>query len=130
MDFKRVGEMINVEVNELYSIVSKASFFDFLKKIDGDISLDSRDEDPFDIQWMMEFNRIEKEKFTDKDIDCIKKIREVVFKASFKVIGNPEISGRISDDFELISKSIILKEKNSWAVDDLWKSYQSGIFPS
>ncbi|NIF22092.1 hypothetical protein [Candidatus Pantoea multigeneris] len=65
--------MTDTDVNDQYNAVSIASFFDFLKKIDEDGSLDSRDEDPFDSRWMMEFNRMEKERFTDKDIDCIKK---------------------------------------------------------
>ncbi|MEJ5114937.1 hypothetical protein [Erwinia billingiae] len=104
-------------------------FFDFLKKLDIDESLDARDGDPFDSQWMDNFNRLEKNIFDEKDFEIINKIRECVFKQSLKVIGSHEISGRISDDFEIIAKDFALEQIDHWPVSYLWKSYQNSIFP-
>ena len=121
--------MIKNEINDLLAKISCPSFFDFLKKLDIDEYLDARDEDPFDSQWMDNFNRLEKSHFNTNDLDLINKIRECVFKQSFKVIGSDEISGKISDDFEIIAKEIALNQIDKWPVSYLWKSYQSGIFP-
>lgn len=121
--------MAKNELNDLLAKISGSSFFDFLKKLDIDESLDARDEDPFDSQWMDNFNRLEKSHFDTNDLDLINKIRECVFKQSFKVVGSDEISGRISDDFEIIAKDIALNQVDKWPVSYLWKSYQSGLFP-
>ena len=117
------------KLNDIFIKISVASFFDFLEKIDIDESLDARDEDPFDSQWMDNFNRLENESFDKDDLNIMNKIREYVFKESFRVVGSDEISARISDDFELIAKDLVLNEKNSWPVNYLWKSYEAGIFP-
>jgi hypothetical protein len=121
--------MAKNELNDLYAKVSAPSFFDFLKKLDIDESLDARDGDPFDSQWMDNFNRLEKNIFDEKDFEIINKIRECVFKQSLKVIGSHEISGRISDDFEIIAKDFALEQIDHWPVSYLWKSYQNSIFP-
>ena len=117
------------ELNDIYAKVSAPSFFDFLKNLEVDEALDVRDEDPFDSQWIDNFNRLEKEIFDKKDIEFINKIRECVFKEYFKATGNHEISARISDDFELIAKDLALNNKDSWPVNYLWGSYQNGVFP-
>lgn len=117
------------KLNDLYTKISTPSFFNFLKNLDIDKSLDARDEDPFDSQWMDNFNRLENKPFNKDTLDIINKIRECTFKESFKVIGSDEISARISDDFELIAKDLALNEEDNWSVSYLWKSYQAGIFP-
>lgn len=121
--------MVKNELNDLLAKISGSSFFDSLKKLDIDRSLDGRDEYPFDSQWMDNFDRLEKSHFDTNDLDLINKIRECVFKQSFKVIGSDETSGRITDDFEMIAKDIALNQIDKWPVSYLWKSYQSGIFP-
>lgn len=117
------------KLNDLYTKISTPSFFNFLKNLDIAKSLDTRDEDPFDSQWMDNFNRLENKPFNKDILDIINKIRECTFKESFKVIGSDEISDRISDDFELIAKDLALNEEDNWSVSYLWKSYQAGIFP-
>ncbi|WP_246494576.1 hypothetical protein [Brenneria izadpanahii] len=87
------------KLNDLYTKISAPSFFNFLKSLEIDTSLDIRDEDLFDSQWMDDFNRLENKSINKDDLDIINKIREYAFKESFKVIGNDEISARISDDF-------------------------------
>lgn len=109
--------------------LSSASFFDFLKALDADSALDSRDEPEFDDAWMKEFNSLGNESFDADDIKYINSSREKAFKLSFRVINNSEISSRISDDFELIAKSVVVGKDNNWAISYLWSSYKGGKFP-
>ena len=121
--------MSNNKLAEVENFLSSASVFDFLKTLDADSALDSRDEPEFDDTWMKEFNSLKNESFDAGDIELINSLREKAFKLSFRVINNSEISSRISDDFELIAKSVIVGKDNSWAISYLWSSYKGGKFP-
>lgn len=121
--------MSNNKLAEVENFLSSASVFDFLKTLDADSALDSRDEPEFDDAWMKEFNSLKNEDFDADDIEHINSLREKAFKLSFRVINNSEISSRISDDFELIAKSVVVGKDNSWAISYLWSSYKVGKFP-
>ncbi|HDR2846341.1 TPA: hypothetical protein QCK30_004889 [Enterobacter sichuanensis] len=121
--------MSNNNLAEVENFLSSASVFDFLKTLDADSALDSRDEPQFDDAWMKEFNSLKNEGFDAGDIERINSLREKAFKLSFRVINNSEISSRISDDFELIAKSVVVGKDNSWAISYLWSSYKGGKFP-
>lgn len=121
--------MSNNKLAEVENFLSSASVFDFLKTLDADSALDSRDEPEFDDAWMKEFNSLKNESFDADDIEYINSLREKAFKLSFRVINNSEISSRISDDFELIAKSVVIGKDNNWAISYLWSSYKGGKFP-
>ncbi|MCU6192781.1 hypothetical protein [Enterobacter sichuanensis] len=121
--------MNNNKLAEVENFLSSASVFDFLKTLDADSALDSRDEPEFDDTWMKEFNSLKNESFDAGDIELINSLREKAFKLSFRVINNSEISSRKSDGFELIAKSVIVGKDNSWAISYLWSSYKGGKFP-
>lgn len=121
--------MSNNKLAEIENFLSSALVFDFLKTLDADSALDSRDEPEFDDAWMKEFNSLENESFDADDIEYINSLREKAFKLSFRVVNNSEISSRISDDFELIAKSIVVGKDNGWAISYLWSSYKGGKFP-
>ncbi|MFL7890341.1 hypothetical protein [Enterobacter pseudoroggenkampii] len=121
--------MSNNKLAEVENFLSSASVFDFLKTLDADSALDSRDEPEFDDAWMKEFNSLKNESFDADDIENINSLREKAFKLSFRVINNSEISSRISDDFELIAKSVVVGKDNNWAISYLWSSYKGGKFP-
>lgn len=121
--------MSNNKLAEVENFLSSASVFDFLKTLDADSALDSRDEPEFDDAWMKEFNSLKNESFDADDIEYINSLREKAFKLSFRVINNSEISSRISDDFELIAKSVVVGKDNNWAISYLWSSYKGGKFP-
>lgn len=116
--------LLNVE-KMLYS----PSFFDFLKKIDIDSVLDSRDYKTFDYEWMANFKRLENDTFSKGDLDFIDKLREKSFNLSFMVVNDAEISSRISDDIEIIAKDILNRNDSGWPVRYLWQSYKNGVFP-
>ncbi|HFK5734452.1 TPA: hypothetical protein ACG0DS_001993 [Enterobacter sichuanensis] len=121
--------MNNNKLAEVENFLSSASVFDFLETLDADSALDSRDEPEFDDLWMKEFNSLENESFFADDIEHINSLREKAFKLSFRVINNSEISSRISDDFELIAKCVVVGKDNSWAISYLWSWYKGGKFP-
>lgn len=121
--------MNNNKLAEVENFLSSASVFDFLETLDADSALDSRDEPEFDDPWMKEFNSLENEFFFADDIEYINSLREKAFKLSFRVINNSEISSRISDDFELIAKCVVVGKDNSWAISYLWSWYKGGKFP-
>jgi hypothetical protein len=52
--------MINHKLIEIDNYLSTPSFFDFLKSLNVDSTLDSRDEPEFDDRWMSEFNSLRK----------------------------------------------------------------------
>ena len=121
--------MINKNLIEIDNYLSVPSFFDFLKSLNADSVLDSRDEPEFDDCWMSEFKLLENEHIQDDDNKFIDSLREKAFKSSFRVINNSEISSRISDDIELICKNFVVGKENSWSITHLWMSYKNGIFP-
>ncbi|POP43407.1 hypothetical protein CHU32_10025 [Superficieibacter electus] len=115
-----------IEVDEA---MSAPKFFDFLKSLNVDNALDSRDQPDFDERWMNEFNALEIIRLKNSDAVFIDLLREKAFKLSFKVINNSEISSCISDDVDLIAKSLASGNNESWALNYLWISYKNGIFP-
>ncbi|WP_221893134.1 hypothetical protein [Xanthomonas sp. SS] len=126
----KVDEM-NPPIFEMSTLLSKAGFFDFLRSLDSEAALDSRDEDRFDSAWMGDFHAIEaqKSKISEEDRSLIDDLREVAFKNSFRALGDPEISARIADDIELIAKSLLLRKDDAWSVQVLWQSYRNRKFP-
>lgn len=121
--------MIDNKLIEIDNFLSTPSFFDFLKSLNADSALNLRDKPDFDNCWMKEFNSLANENIQNDDIEFIDSLREKAFKNSFRVINNSEISSRISDDLELISKSLVVGKENCWSVTYLWSSYKNGIFP-
>ncbi|MGY5360273.1 hypothetical protein ACXFAT_20975 [Cronobacter dublinensis] len=121
--------MTNQKLNEIEHFLAKPGVFDFLKVLDVDEALDSRDEPEFDNCWMDNFNLVKSENFDAPDIAQIDSLREKAFKLSFRAVNDSEIASRISDDIEIIAKNLIIGKQDSWAVSYLWTEYKSGKFP-
>lgn len=99
--------------------------------IDIDDALDRRDSEPFDSHWISAFNETEsiykKMALNEQVIASINKIRELAFKAVNEA-ADSEIAAYVSDDFELIAKSVVINSTNLW-VSALFSTYISGNFP-
>lgn len=108
----------------LKNIISEANFFNFMEKINEEDFFNLREDERFESEWLGNFNNLEKVKLDDDLVEIINQIREISFKNTFLHTQNPEISSYISDDFELISKSLLLNEDN-WILKHLWKAYQN-----
>lgn len=104
-------------------------FFCFLSQLNVDSALDLRDDSQFDERWMCEFNAVQRGAFSEEVINLIDTLRERYFKLAFRITGNSDISARISDDIELISKRMVMGDQQSWAVKVLWSCYCNGLFP-
>lgn len=122
--------MINSKLVEVDDKLSDSSFFNFLQCLNVDEALDLRDDPKFDTLWMNEFNKLENGSLSITERLNVDTLREKAFKNSFKVINDSEISARISDDIELITKNFILDKKDSWAINYLWDCYLKGGFPT
>ncbi len=100
--------------------------------IDLDTILDCRDLPPFDSNWVKCYNEIENElvknPLSNEDLSTIDIIREKAFKAVSSLTSQHEIASYISDDFDLIAKSMALSSNNAFATV-LYKSYCDGKIP-
>lgn len=108
----------------LKNIISETNFFNFMEKINEEDFFNLREDESFESEWLENFNNLKKVRLDDDLVEIINQIREISFKNTFLYTQNPEISSYISDDFELISKSLLLNEDN-WILKHLWKAYQN-----
>lgn len=116
-------------LTEIESQLSTPTFFDFLQHIDLYSALDARDEADFDERWMAEFHRLSQKSFSDEAQALIDRLRELAFKGAYRAVQNADAAARVSDDVELIAKSLALGEEESWPTAFLWASYLRGEFP-
>ncbi|AQQ39411.1 MULTISPECIES: hypothetical protein [Burkholderia] len=121
--------MVNKILTDIDSEISKPGFFDFFTGLDSDDVLDKRDAASFDDLWMQSFNDVDGLALSADDKNFLDSIREKVFKLSFRASGNSDIAGRVSDDIELISKSMLAGKSDSWPIKVLWDVYKKGGFP-
>lgn len=108
----------------LKNTISETNFFNFMDKVNEEDFFNLREDESFESEWLKIFNNLEKVKLDDDLVKIINQIREISFKNTFLHTQNPDISSYISDDFELISKSLLLNEDN-WVLKHLWKAYQN-----
>ncbi|MDN7427239.1 hypothetical protein CFB89_26015 [Burkholderia sp. AU16741] len=122
--------MPNEILNSIDSEISKPGFFDFFTGLDSDDLLDKRDAASFDDLWMQAFNEVDGLDLVAEDKKFLDFIREKAFKLSFRASGNSDIAGRVSDDVELIAKSMLAGKPDGWPVKVLWSGYKKGGFPA
>lgn len=109
---------------ELQELISEINFFDFMTEIDEDDFFNLRDSEDFENEWLAVSDNLETINFDDDLTKIINQIREISFKKVFSYTKNSEISAYISDDFELIAKSLLLNQ-NNWVLTHLWQAYQN-----
>ncbi|HDV6325944.1 TPA: hypothetical protein RJR39_001997 [Burkholderia cenocepacia] len=121
--------MVNKILIDIDVEISRSDFFDFLSGLDFDDVLDKSDAIQFDDLWMQAFDDVDGFFLSADDEKFLGSVREKAFKLSFRASGNLDISGRVSDDVELIAKSMLAEKVDSWPVKGLWDSYKKGDFP-
>lgn len=113
-------------------LISKLSEIDFANLTIDEI-LDSRDNNPFDSEWVRVYNEIEKLKkekeYTAEQETYNSDVREQVFKKIYKLSGHSALSGYISDDFGMITDSRILNYSDTW-LNILISCYENSMVPS
>ena len=113
---------------ESEKLLSKAAF----QSVDLDGVLDSRDKDPFDSNWVESHQRVEaawSANSTDEQTAKVNKVRQAAFVAASSMTNHHEIASYISDDFELIAKSVVLGDLDSFT-SRLFERYRRGEVPS
>jgi len=94
--------------------------------------LDERDAESFDAEWTRVFKEVESRlkglEIDQKGFDAIDLIRELSYKKAYSATGESELAGYVSDDFELISKAILVGYDEPW-LTRLVQCYVSGEFP-
>ena len=93
--------------------------------------LDVRDSDEFESQWLGIYHRLEEvsSSLSDSDSDRVQRLCKAVYTKSFEISQHPEFSSYVSDDFELLGKSLIADSHFPW-LNGLWISYKNGCFPA
>ncbi|CCN73307.1 hypothetical protein [Vibrio nigripulchritudo] len=111
-----------MNLSKLHQIIS-SSIFKSADLGNEDNILDSRDEAPFDSEWVEIYTLISQEYEQTKpqeDEEAIESIRKSAFFASEQFFGTHEISSYISDDFDLIAKAIVTNTQDkriTWLLD-------------
>ncbi len=120
------------DLDKIIDLINQKLIFtaDMFSNVDLDSILDKRDEDPFDSDWTNALEDISKKSsvINQDDFSKIETIRELAFKAAGELSEFGEISGYISDDFEMISKAVAVRSDNLW-VSALLKKYLRNEIP-
>ncbi|MGG8165736.1 hypothetical protein PGO42_03100 [Klebsiella aerogenes] len=121
--------MVHPRLLEIDNLLSTPAYFAFLSDLILDDVLDLRDSPIFDSRWMAEFNRFFSLPVNKNDLIFIHELREKAFKFAFRELPNSELAARISDDIELVARSLVAEYRDTWAETCLWSVYLRGEFP-
>ncbi len=101
-----------------------------LSHTDIDMLLDGRDSDEFDTRWLTVYRLLEGvSSLSNMDTNFVQRLSNAAYKSVFETSQHPDFSSYVSDDFELIGKSLITDTQISW-LNGLWRSYKRGQFPT
>ncbi|WP_062387637.1 hypothetical protein [Pseudomonas abietaniphila] len=123
--------MSSTIIQNLSAEFTKAGFFERLSLTvkDWDVVLDKRDAAEFGDAWVRSNEALGKKKYpVQSDQIEVNRIREYAFKVVFRITGNSEAAGYVSDDIGLIGEAVAKGELAGW-VEDLLQSYRNGKFP-
>ena len=100
---------------------------------DFDDLLDARDASEFASPWTTAYNAASKLYTESNSLQSekvrIDKVREHIYKRVYNRTEVSDLASYISDDFDLILKSLLTSIENDW-VNSLWLSYKGGDIPS
>lgn len=127
---------MNTKLRQLKEDVSRINLLSSIStssEDEQDDMLDVRDYQGFETEWLKVSQAVkqreESQQVGDEDKTAIDELREATFKKTYQVTGNGEISGCVSDDFDLIARALVVDYSDAW-LDALWTKYQTGDFPN
>jgi hypothetical protein len=95
--------------------------------------LDSRDQPEFEVPWLAAFNALELAapfaSLPAVSRAAVDRVREATYMQAFHTTGSPELAAYVSDDFDLLSRAILIAHENAW-LTALFSAYQRGVFPA
>lgn len=90
--------------------------------------LDQRDASEFADEWMQAFERIAQNSDVVEE-ELLRVCRELAFKRTIALAGDPELAGYVSDDIGLIGAALLQDEMQNLFVKQLLECYQQGTLP-
>ena len=90
--------------------------------LDVEAYLDKRDEAPFADEWMQAYERYAGDSAVAED-EVLRQIREIAFKRTINLTGEPELAGYVSDDFGLIGCYLLQDSEQDAFVNRLYEGY-------
>lgn len=93
--------------------------------------MDQRDRGDFEDDWLKAAESIEAEweSFAEAEAQSmVDEIREIAYLLCFELTGEAEISGYVSDDFELLAKGSLLQLDHPY-LNQMLADYREGRFP-
>ena len=80
-------------------------------------------------EWLRLYSMLEVHQLSKCQNVIVDQIREAAFKAAFQHTSDAELSGDISDDFEIIAKALAIGIEEPW-LSGLFNLYMHGRLPS
>ncbi|SEK28047.1 hypothetical protein [Paenibacillus sp. OK003] len=121
--------MSRVEADKLLAdmnegrILSQQTF----EGLDVEAYLDQRDASEFADEWMQAFERFAQSDVVEEEV--LRACRELAFKRTIALAGDPELAGYVSDDIGLIGAALLQDEMQDSFVIQLLERYQQGTLP-
>ncbi|MEK4052030.1 hypothetical protein MHB84_00140 [Paenibacillus sp. FSL F4-0087] len=121
--------MSRVDVDKLLAdmnegrILSQQTF----EGLDVEAYLDQRDASEFADEWMQAFERFAQSDVVEEEV--LRASRELAFKRTIALAGDPELAGYVSDDIGLIGAALLQDEMQDSFVMQLLERYQQGTLP-
>lgn len=95
--------------------------------LDVEAYLDQRDASEFADEWMQAFERFAQSDEVEEEV--LRACRELAFKRTIALAGDPELAGYVSDDIGLIGAALLQDEMKDSFVMHLLERYQQGTLP-
>ncbi|QLG41137.1 hypothetical protein HW560_25545 [Paenibacillus sp. E222] len=95
--------------------------------LDVEAYLDQRDASEFADEWMQAFERFAQSDVVEEEV--LRACRELAFKRTIALAGDPELAGYVSDDIGLIGAALLQDEMQDSFVMQLLERYQQGTLP-
>ncbi|MFJ2042601.1 hypothetical protein ACIOBL_03305 [Paenibacillus taichungensis] len=121
--------MSRVDVDKLLADMNKGRILSqqTFEGLDVEAYLDQRDASEFADEWMQAFERFAQSDVVEEEV--LRASRELAFKRTIALAGDPELAGYVSDDIGLIGAALLQDEMQDSFVMQLLERYQQGTLP-
>ncbi|MEC0108973.1 hypothetical protein P4H27_18605 [Paenibacillus taichungensis] len=121
--------MSRVDADKLLADMNKGRILSqqTFEGLDVEAYLDQRDASEFADEWMQAFERFAQSDVVEEEV--LRASRELAFKRTIALAGDPELAGYVSDDIGLIGAALLQDEMQDSFVMQLLERYQQGRLP-
>ncbi|PIH60980.1 hypothetical protein [Paenibacillus sp. LK1] len=121
--------MSRVDADKLLADMNKGRILSqqTFEGLDVEAYLDQRDASEFADEWMQAFERFAQSDVVEEEV--LRASRELAFKRTIALAGDPELAGYVSDDIGLIGAALLQDEMQDSFVMQLLERYQQGTLP-